>query len=37
MFGKMSPTIGMAKSGTAKPYLMADFKMQAPFSAKKAI
>lgn len=37
MFGKMSPTIGMAKSETPKPYLIPDFNMQAPFSAEKAI
>lgn len=37
MFGKMSPTIGMAKSETPKPYLIADFNMQTHFSAEKDI
>lgn len=35
MFGKVSPTIGMAKSGTPKPYLIADFSIEARFSAVK--
>lgn len=33
----MSPTISMAKSETPKPYLIADFNIQAHFSAEKAV